>query len=244
MPWSEEDWAAFLSRELSRPVRVVYTRARRRVVHSASDADGVHLRLSACFADAPESIRADFARWMRVGRRARRACERLDAWIETAAKALPPARRARIRKAGAVHDLAPLEEILCTGELAAEFDERPRPQVTWGHRTGRKARHSLRLGSYDSEQHLVRVHPVLDQAAVPTWFVQYILFHELLHAVCPPRPDGRGHTLHHPPEYRRRERRYADWERAQRWQATNLDLLLVSARSGRPVPMRQPSLFE
>ncbi len=75
------------------------------------------------------------------------------------------------------------------------------------------------------------MHPVLDQSRVPDWFVRYILFHELLHALLPKEHDAAGRALHHGPLYQRRERAYPDFERARAWQARNLPRLIRDARA-------------
>jgi hypothetical protein len=172
---------------------------------------------------------------MRSGKRARAACARLDRWIDEAVRDLPPSRRTKVRPQGDVHDLEPPCAELLRDEFAGEspLEGRPWPEVTWGRRSGR-ARYSLRLGSFEPSANLIRVHPVLDQEAVPASFVRYILFHELLHAVVP-STRGRGKAQHHPPEFQRRERAYGGYAEAVAWQDRRLAALLRSARTGRPM---------
>jgi hypothetical protein len=69
------------------------------------------------------------------------------------------------------------------------------------------------------------VHPVLDQRWVPRYFVQYIVYHELLHHLVPEaRVSGR--TLLHPPEFLRREREFQQFSRALTWEQKHIDRLL------------------
>ncbi len=242
-PFCAERWSAYLTLALGRHVRVRFGRARVRVLEARSERGGaMTVRMSALFASAPPEVRDSVAAWLRSGRRARAACRTLDAWIDAATAALPSARpRAeQCVAAGAVHDLAELSsELRATCFPPTVLEPERWPALTWGRRGRRRARHSLRLGSFEPDTSLVRVNPVLDQAAVPRWFVRYILFHELLHAVLPPRPGPGGRTIHHGPEFRRRERAYADYDRALAWQDSNLRALIRSARTG--VPMRVPA---
>ena len=76
----------------------------------------------------------------------------------------------------------------------------------------------------------MRIHPVLDREAVPSWYVRYILFHELLHAALPSEPRPRERCIHHGAEFRRRERGYTDYGRASRWEKENLSRLIRLAR--------------
>jgi len=237
---TESGWEVLLARELDQEVRVSYGRARSRVLQAehvpggrSDDAGHLRVRMSAFFAGAPADVQQAVARWLRSGRRARRAMARLDEWIAEAVAALPPAPPApppRLRPRGRVHDLGELGRELRAGPMGAALPPASAwPGVTWGRRGGR-ARHSLLLGSYLRESNLVRVHPVLDQDWVPVWFVRYILFHELLHAAVPPGPDRGGRTVHHPAAFRRIEERYPDYGRALAWQEAHFTRLLRTAR--------------
>ncbi len=238
-----DDWQELLARELRLPVRVTFGRARRNVLVARPENGGFHVRLSAMFASAPPDVRDAVVRWLRSGRRAKRAARLLDDWIAKAADELPPARRRAFepRPRGEHHDLDALAAQLRPEPLDEELLPRDRwPPLTWGRRGRTGARRSLHLGSYDADQQLVRIHRVLDQAAVPAWFVRYVLFHELLHAALPPERVG-GRTVFHGPGFRERERAYPDYERAKEWQAKNIDRLLRSARTGSVLrPHRRP----
>jgi len=65
---------------------------------------------------------------------------------------------------------------------------------------------------------VIVVNPLLDDARVPRYYLEYIVFHELLHEVIPIRRE-RGRWLHHSAEFRRREREFPQYERALRWES-------------------------
>lgn len=228
------EWGSFLRERLGVDVSVKYGRSRTQPVQAERPPGrGWRLRLHELFADAPPEIREALARWLRVGRRARKACDALDAWLDKALAALPPPcpRRIVLKTAGRIHDLGVLSNALLASELKTECAAGGRrPAITWGRSNGR-ARSSLTLGSYAPAQDVVRVHPVLDQPHVPDWFVRYILFHELLHALLPKEHDAAGHALHHGPLYRRRERAYLDFKRSRAWQSRHLGRLIREARA-------------
>lgn len=198
---------------------------------------GLVVRLHQRFADAPQEVLAALGRWLRLGRRDRRACARLDRWIadEIPRRTAFP-RAPHVAPRGEFHDLGELAGEVLSGELAWAFPTGCEPpRVTWGPRRRSRARHTLRLGSFEAARHLVRLHPVLDQAGVPRWFVRFVLFHELLHAALGPETAGTGRVLHHGPRFRAIERAHPDHGRAQRWERRHLGALLRSARGGRPL---------
>lgn len=250
MSLSATEWEAELSASLGYPVRVELTRSRSYPIQLRHPKPaelrerpelrrGWVVRLHRVFADAPTEIRADLASWIRVGRRARRAGRDLGAWTERAIADQPaaPRRRVTLQPVGDVHDLARLSHGLLGAEFTGEFgDERPTPEVTWGRRGKSRARGRLQLGSFQPEGNLVRIHPVLDQRAVPAWLVRYVLFHEHLHAALPSETDpATGRTSHHGRRFRERERAYSDYARALLWERQHLGRLLRSARAGKPL---------
>lgn len=236
------DWESFLSSKLERAVQVSYGRARCRVLEAELCSEPqpmMKVRMSDFFAEAPEQVRAAVAAWLRSGKRARKETALLDRWIADTVERLPPTppRREHLRSRGKAHDLGALVRELRREEFSEQVLPAKRvPLVTWGKRSGRRAQHSLQLGCFVPESSLIRIHPVLDQAAVPSWFVRYVLFHELLHAVYPPAPGPGGRLVHHGPLFQKREARYPDYQRAHRWQDANMGALLKSARSNRPIP--------
>lgn len=257
-------WEALLSRELGHEVRVRFGNARRSVlqVHDLCTAPpplrrppgrGYYLRMNAFFGRAPEEVQGAVVAWLRSGRRARRASAILDAWIERQIEELEERspRRVRLITEGQVHDLASIAEDLRESWFPRDFGGHNEwPRLTWGKAGRSRSRHSLRLGSYDYHARLVRIHRVLDQPAVPAWFVRYVLFHELLHAALDgpesapageATPDARTpaeQRLHHGPKFRAREQTFEDYGRALEWERAHLAALIRSARTGQPLRIR------
>jgi hypothetical protein len=242
--FSAEDWESFLSRQLGREVRVRYGRARRQVIVAFPERASLRVRMNQAFGQAPQPVRTAVVDWLRAGRKAREACRELDRWIASILTTLGPPRTPRILARGAHHDLGEISAELLEHEFAALPPAQRPSGVTWGRRGSRSARHSLQLGSFDPETALVRIHPVLDQPAVPRWFVRYVLFHELLHAELNEACQGGRRAQHHGREFRRREQAYPGTAPAMTWQQEHLPALLRSARTGKPMPAarkRRPS---
>ena len=82
--------------------------------------------------------------------------------------------------AGEYHDLRQIYDDI----NARYFDDSIDAAITWGQRTGRaRRRNSIKMGSYSVEDRLIRIHRSLDRAFVPKFFIEWIVFHEMLHQV-------------------------------------------------------------
>lgn len=118
--------------------------------------------------------------------------------------------------------------------LQAIFDELNRDyfggaiqaRITWGPRIKRrKKRQSIKLGSYTVEDQLIRIHPVLDAADVPRFFVAWVVYHEMLHEIHDmPVVDGR--RVYHTRAFRQAEAKFEQYPEAVLWERTNLHKLL------------------
>ncbi len=133
--------------------------------------------------------------------------------------------------------LVPLRTVGRIHELSAIYDELNRryfdntidARITWGQRVPegrRRRRSSIKMGSYSVEDRLIRIHPSLDRAFVPRLFVEWIVYHEMLHQKHDiPVVDGRRQF--HTPAFLIEEAAFAHYDVARRWERENLDKLLV-----------------
>jgi hypothetical protein len=153
-----------------------------------------------------------------------RYIERNKAFIR---RVSPAKRRKRLRLSpvGRHHDLGLIFERLnrryFSNRISAAITYGPAPKV-------RGPRKSIKMGSYSADSKVIRIHPALDQSRVPRYFVEWIVFHEMLHHVYRARRGGDGRRCVHPPEFMAHERRFHDFKRAQAWEGQNLDYLLRS----------------
>ncbi len=155
-----------------------------------------------------------------------------------------PAAGAAVSGKARRQSLCPTGVVLDLREVAAElnqrhFEGRLKVRITWGKAAGENAHPanncrrtrtaSLQLGSYSYEDRLIRIHRVLDRPTVPRYVVESVVYHELLHADLPPVTRN-GRRYFHTPEFRRRERQFRHFERADCWVRENLQLLLRARR--------------
>lgn len=131
--------------------------------------------------------------------------------------------RRRFKSRGRWHDLGEILRDLNTTYFDGTFDG----QICWGRLVRRlRERRSIRLGSYVYEDHLIRVHPALDQAFVPRYYVEWVVYHEMLHQKVP-CPTTNGRRMCHTREFRDIEACFPHHEIARSWEEDNLKRLLT-----------------
>jgi predicted metal-dependent hydrolase len=133
----------------------------------------------------------------------------------------PQTRQMVLRTRGQVHDLAAIFDRL----NRRYFEGKHEARITWGPMRKRTNQRSIKVGSYALEDRLIRVHPALDQEMVPAYFLEWIVFHEMLHGKHAIRDVG-GRRCFHPPEFSREERLFPGYGRARLWEKANMDCLL------------------
>ncbi len=190
---------------------------------------GWRMRLHHMFLAAPEPALEALAEFVRSGDL--HSSQTLDLFIESNRafiRRLSRAqmrRRLRIEPVGRHHDLASLfarlNERYFEGRVQATITYGPAPRA-------RRIRKSIKMGSYSADAKVIRIHPALDQAWVPSYFVEWIVFHEMLHDVHRIRRLENGRRCVHSPEFVAHERKFHDFKRAQSWETQHLDLLLRS----------------
>ena|SRR5690349_15277306 len=94
-------------------------------------------------------------------------------------------------------------------------------EITWFGSAQRKARRHRKLGLFCFQTNRIKIHRLLDQPHFPPYFISYVVYHEMLHSVCPPIKAKRGRFRIHHPDFKIKEREFADYGVAKRWEEVN-----------------------
>lgn len=212
--------AAYLSK--GRP-RIIVTDNLHTMLSIKKGHDAWTLRLHHMFLDAPSMVVRALAHYAQ--RQDRDAADLLRTFIDSnddKIRRRDEPRPVALDVEGRHHNL----ETIFNDLNEQYFDGRIEARITWGPRGRRKARReSIRLGSYTLEDALIRIHPVLDAADVPRFFVASVVHHEMLHDVFDmPVIDGR--RVYHTAEFRRAEAEFEHYAAAVMWEKANLHKLL------------------
>jgi hypothetical protein len=179
----------------------------------------VYVRLSDLFQTAPTEVIQALALLL-VARLLSRKAPRDQERIYRAYAFSPPllrasdiARRQRGRKVissanGEVYDLERIFARLNRRYFDGEIEK---PVLTWSKRRARSI-----LGHHDAAHDTIVISKTLDSREVPEWFVEYILFHEMLHIKHPARIVN-GRRYYHTSAFRAEERSFPRYQHAQEW---------------------------
>ncbi len=220
--WTAAGLESSLAREAKRAVRLTVTE-NRSVLLSFRRADGqVLVRLHRMFLHAPINVVRAVARGF--ARRSRKADGTVRRFmnenlhrVQKVTRQLPP-----LVTAGRVHDLNRVFDRLNRKFFRAGLQV----PITWGRGSGRARRGGLTFGSYDPVLRLIRIHPVLDRSDVPLYFLESVVYHEMLHHHMGGVPDSAGRTVYHSRAFRVAEARYPAHRDALSWEKVNLPHLL------------------
>jgi predicted metal-dependent hydrolase len=162
----------------------------------------------------------------------------------TPAKKRKPAGRKTGKRPGKRHSLAPAGAVQRQFEFSTEglhfdlqeifdrinaryFRNRLRDYtITWGRRRRRRPTTYIVFGSIQEEDRIIRIHPLLDREFVPRWYIEYVVYHEMLHAFVPDRYDPAGRRIIHHDGFLKRERKFRFYQAAMQWERDNLGRFL------------------
>ncbi|GAB4514470.1 MAG: hypothetical protein Tsb0020_32990 [Haliangiales bacterium] len=186
---------------------------------------GFKVRLHHMFVDADPAITRALARY--ITHNDRDASRLLGEYIECnqhqvrsrSRRALAP----RLTVKGRYHDLQDIYDDLNRRYFGGRIEAR----ITWGQRNRKpRRRNSIKMGSYSVEDRLIRIHRSLDRAFVPRFFVEWIVYHEMLHQVHEIKVVN-GRRQFHTRAFLRDEAKFEHYAEARRWERQHLDALLT-----------------
>ncbi len=122
-------------------------------------------------------------------------------------------RRVNVRTRGDCYNLCEMFHLINNEYFGGNVSA----SITWGARRPRRAAARRTLGSYCLDNNMIRINPILDNRRVPRYFVEFIVYHEMLHADIGIERGAKRRALHSG-EFRRREKMFARYDRAIAWE--------------------------
>jgi hypothetical protein len=131
----------------------------------------------------------------------------------------------KLQVKGTVHDL---EEIYA--QLNREyFNNSLELHITWFGQSKRKHQPSrITFGLFHDPLKLIKINRMLDDKHFPHYFVAFVIYHEMLHYVCPSYVDEKGQKHIHSKAFKEREKQFKYYKMARQWVKDNQNYLFNS----------------
>jgi hypothetical protein len=226
--WDGAGLEAALAGAGDHPVRLTLTDNRSVLLSVRRQREQVLVRLHHMFLHAPAEVVAALGRALQRGRRrvtpgeVRRFMNANMHRVRQRRRVLPP-----LSSVGRVYDLGAVFARLNAEHFGGALDV----PLTWGRGTGRARRGGITFGSYDPVLRLIRIHPVLDREQVPLYFLESVVYHEMLHHHMGGVADRAGRTVYHTRAFRAAEQRFPGHAQALAWEKQNLAYLLRASQA-------------
>lgn len=216
-----ESVKGLFERELDRPVRLVMTENSSSLFSARPTGEGFSIRLHNMFLDADDRVILELAKFAKLksNDRAANTTPLFREFVKNMRHRIKrnQAGPERLRTVGRRFDLNSI-----FNKINSEyFDNSVVANITWGKANKKRGAHKRTLGAYYPDTGLIRINPVLDRPRVPLYYVEFVVYHEMLHAEI----EGMGRSnveskcrRLHTPEFKRRERMFKDFDRAMAYE--------------------------
>jgi len=97
------------------------------------------------------------------------------------------------------------------------FNNQLNLKITWFGKPFQRSRSRITFGLYHDPLRLIKVNRLLDSPSFPDYLVSYVVYHEMLHHVCPAYFDAKGQHHIHGKEFKQREMQFRHYDLAQKW---------------------------
>lgn len=176
--------------------------------------DGTKVSLHRIFLEAPKNVMDELACYLRqeednIGSTVR-------AYIEENLKNLDYSHqldKSKMYSQGHVYNLQKVYNDL-NNEY---FDGELNLHITWFGKAIQKGSSRVIFGLYYDQSRLIKINRLLDSPSFPDYFVSYVVYHEMLHHVCPSYFDNKGQHQIHTKEFKAREVKFKYYDLAQTW---------------------------
>ena len=172
----------------------------------------VSVRLHHMFLKADNNVLKEIAEFVKDRKRempyVRRFIKQYSSCLKTKS-----ARQILLRTDGRHHNLLDIYESV----NRQYFNGKIMCSITWGQKKRRYAVRNRTLGSYSSATNTIRINPILDKKNVPRIYLEFIVYHEMLHADMG-TDEKNGRRSIHPKEFKQRERLFRYYDLAIEWE--------------------------
>ncbi len=206
----------YLEKAAGKDISLVITDNSSTVLSFKGDRKAVLLRLHRMFLSADYGVLDELAEFIRNKRKQTPLIRRFIHDNAHSIKRKPP-KKITIQPQGKHYDLFKMYESINEEYFAGNVSA----AITWGAWKPMRAAARRTLGSYSSLSNTIRINPLLDSKRVPRYFLELIVYHEMLHADIGIDNGAKRRSLHSR-EFKRREKLFKHYNRAIAWERKRL----------------------
>lgn len=107
------------------------------------------------------------------------------------------------------------------------FSDKLSLKITWFGKRHQCNRSQVTFGLYHEPMKLIKINRLLDSPKFPEYLVAYVIYHEMLHHVCPSYYDKEGKHRIHTKEFKKMEQKFLEYKQAQEWIKKNKESLFI-----------------
>lgn len=202
-----------LARGSSNPVQVKINNNRSTMLSVKWEPDCTKVSLHRMFLEAPKNIMQDLACYVRQEQE--NISPIVKEFIEDKLKLLDYSHELDLSKLHSKGHVYNLQKIL--NALNQEYFNPPlNLHITWFGKSFSKNKNRLTFGLYHDPLKLIKINRILDSPSIPSYLIEYVIYHEMLHHVCPSYYENGTHKVH-TREFKERELKFKHFELAQVW---------------------------
>jgi hypothetical protein len=189
--------------------------------------DCAKVSLHRMFLQAPQNVMQALACYLRGEHKS--IAPSIRAYIEDNLQKLDYSHQLDLSKLQTKGKIYDLKQIYC--DLNRDyFNDELGLHITWFGKSQQRNRTRITFGLYHDPLKLIKINRLLDNPRFPDYFVAYIVYHEMVHYVCPAYVDEKGMKHIHSKEFKEREKQFHHYERAKQWIRDNQNYLFASKR--------------
>jgi len=127
----------------------------------------------------------------------------------------------KLETKGLVYDLKQIYNDLNDDYFGNKIDL----HITWFGNHRKRTCKRVTFGLFHDPLRLIKINRLLDNKNFPAFFVYYVVYHEMLHYVCPAYVNENGFKHIHSKAFKEREKKFQYYSEAQRWIRDNQNYL-------------------
>ncbi len=176
--------------------------------------DCTRVSLHRMFLQAPRNVMQALACYLKG--KDRKLAPSIKAYIEHNLQQLDYSHEldlSKLETKGRVYDLQKIYHYLNRNYFDGALDL----HITWFGHGRRRSCNRVTFGLFHDPLRLIKINRLLDNKRFPDYFVAYVVYHEMLHYVCPTYVDEKGQKHIHSKEFKEREQEFKYFKLAQQW---------------------------